>query len=175
MPDPPSHSAQKRSVDTTRLVRRHQPASEKSSKKDPPPPQEEKKEETPSKHNEDSRDQPQSEESEDANREAELERLQREVKLAQKYIYYSQVYTDDHYAYRHVKLPEEIASWLPRPPVRLEESEWKMLGVQGCDGWEHYHIYGPEPHILLLRRDKKLYEQDQKQRRLEAERKKEQK
>lgn len=120
MPDPPSHPTQKRSVDTTRLVRRHQPVDEKNAKKDTPPPQEQQKEGSPSKHSQDQHDQPESELSEDANREADLERLQREVKIAQKYIYYSQVYTgnvvisgnppyciyltksylDDHYAYR---------------------------------------------------------------------------
>ncbi|EDL24850.1 mCG6352, partial [Mus musculus] len=32
------------------------------------------------------------------------------------------------------------------------ESEWRKLGVQQSQGWVHYMIHEPEPHILLFPR-----------------------
>ena len=36
----------------------------------------------------------------------------------------------------------------------LKEMEWRALGIQGTPGWEHFGIFPPEPHILLLRKKK---------------------
>ncbi|CAM9379126.1 unnamed protein product [Scytosiphon promiscuus] len=54
-------------------------------------------------------------------------------------ITYSGHYIDGYFEYRHVTLPESIASRLP-------------LGVQQSYGWKHYSIHRPEPNILLFRR-----------------------
>lgn len=69
-------------------------------------------------------------------------------------ISYSDKYEDKTYEYRHVILPSSIASKLPHPPRLLTESEWRGLGVQQSQGWIHYEIHRPEPHILLFRRPK---------------------
>ncbi len=34
----------------------------------------------------------------------------------------------------------------------MTEAEWRGLGVQQSQGWIHYMIHEPEPHILLFRR-----------------------
>uniref|UniRef100_A0A8C2KFV7 Cyclin-dependent kinases regulatory subunit n=1 Tax=Cyprinus carpio TaxID=7962 RepID=A0A8C2KFV7_CYPCA len=34
----------------------------------------------------------------------------------------------------------------------MSEEEWRGLGVQQSQGWIHYMIHKPEPHILLFRR-----------------------
>ncbi|XP_037227029.1 cyclin-dependent kinases regulatory subunit 1 isoform X1 [Falco rusticolus] len=53
--------------------------------------------------------------------------------------------------YRHVMLPKDIAKLVPKTHL-LSESEWRNLGVQQSQGWVHYMIHEPEPHILLFRR-----------------------
>jgi cyclin-dependent kinase regulatory subunit CKS1 len=68
-----------------------------------------------------------------------------------KNIYYSDRYYDDVYEYRHVMLPKEIAKLVPRNRL-MPEDEWRKLGVQQSQGWIHYMLHGPEPHILLFRR-----------------------
>lgn len=67
-------------------------------------------------------------------------------------IYYSSWYTDDNYEYRHVSLPKQIAKYVPKR--LMDEVEWRALGVQQSPGWVQYMIHGPEPHILLFRREK---------------------
>ncbi|GLH02498.1 Cyclin-dependent kinases regulatory subunit [Gryllus bimaculatus] len=34
----------------------------------------------------------------------------------------------------------------------MSEKQWRKLGVQQSEGWIHYMIHRPEPHILLFRR-----------------------
>lgn len=34
----------------------------------------------------------------------------------------------------------------------MSDAEWRHLGVIQSNGWEHYTIHRPEPHILLFRR-----------------------
>ncbi|XP_074245905.1 cyclin-dependent kinases regulatory subunit 1 isoform X1 [Saimiri boliviensis] len=53
--------------------------------------------------------------------------------------------------YRHVMLPKDIAKLVPKTHL-MSESEWRNLGVQQSQGWVHYMIHEPEPHILLFRR-----------------------
>lgn len=69
------------------------------------------------------------------------------------FIYYSPRYYDDISEYRHVTLPKEIAQFLP-PNKLLSEDEWRSYGVIQSQGWEHYLIHSPEPHILLFKREK---------------------
>lgn len=66
-------------------------------------------------------------------------------------IYYSDKYFDGDYEYRHVMLPKEIAKMVPKTHL-MSETEWRSLGVQQSQGWIHYMIHEPEPHILLFRR-----------------------
>ncbi|KAI8823339.1 regulatory subunit of cyclin-dependent kinase [Fimicolochytrium jonesii] len=68
-------------------------------------------------------------------------------------IYYSPRYQDDEHEYRHVTLPKQIAAWIPKGRL-MPDAEWRSYGVQQSAGWEHYMIHGPEPHILLFRREK---------------------
>ncbi|KAK3508480.1 hypothetical protein QTP70_030946, partial [Hemibagrus guttatus] len=51
----------------------------------------------------------------------------------------------------HVMLPKDIAKRVPKTHL-MSESEWRNLGVQQSQGWVHYMIHQPEPHILLFRR-----------------------
>uniref|UniRef100_A0A8C6I744 Cyclin-dependent kinases regulatory subunit n=1 Tax=Mus spicilegus TaxID=10103 RepID=A0A8C6I744_MUSSI len=55
------------------------------------------------------------------------------------------------FCYRHVMLPKDIAKLVPKTHL-MSESEWRNLGVQQSQGWVHYMIHEPEPHILLFRR-----------------------
>jgi len=71
--------------------------------------------------------------------------------MAQKQIYYSDKYVDGQYEYRHVMLPKEIAKMVPKNHL-MSESEWRAIGVQQSQGWIHYMMHEPEPHILLFRR-----------------------
>ncbi|XP_027581633.2 cyclin-dependent kinases regulatory subunit 1 isoform X2 [Pipra filicauda] len=88
--------------------------------------------------------------------------------MAHKQIYYSDKYDDEEFEYRygkglpgergdpvtggwHVMLPKDIAKLVPKTHL-LSESEWRNLGVQQSQGWVHYMIHEPEPHILLFRR-----------------------
>jgi cyclin-dependent kinase regulatory subunit CKS1 len=66
-------------------------------------------------------------------------------------ISYSEKSYDEHFEYRHVILPKDIARQMPKNRL-LEEHEWRALGVQQSRGWVHYAIHKPEPHILLVRR-----------------------
>uniref|UniRef100_A0A8D2NYH1 Cyclin-dependent kinases regulatory subunit n=1 Tax=Zosterops lateralis melanops TaxID=1220523 RepID=A0A8D2NYH1_ZOSLA len=69
--------------------------------------------------------------------------------MAHKQIYYSDKYDDEEFEYRHVMLPKDIAKLVPKTHL-LSESEWRNLGVQQSQGWVHYMIHEPEPHILLF-------------------------
>ena len=64
---------------------------------------------------------------------------------------YSEKYQDDYFEFRHVILPREMASNIPKERV-MTEKEWRALGVTQSRGWHHYGIHNPEPHILLFRR-----------------------
>ncbi|XP_029048174.1 cyclin-dependent kinase subunit 30A isoform X2 [Osmia lignaria lignaria] len=66
-------------------------------------------------------------------------------------IYYSGKYYDDKYEYRHVVLPKEMVKSVPTTRL-LREQEWRAMGVQQSQGWVHYMIHKPEPHILLFKR-----------------------
>ncbi|XP_064475296.1 cyclin-dependent kinases regulatory subunit-like [Ornithodoros turicata] len=68
-----------------------------------------------------------------------------------KHIYYSDKYYDEKFEYRHVVLPKEIAKKVPKTHL-MSETEWRGIGVQQSQGWIHYMIHEPEPHILLFRR-----------------------
>ncbi|XP_065100383.1 cyclin-dependent kinases regulatory subunit 2 [Paramisgurnus dabryanus] len=70
---------------------------------------------------------------------------------AKKQIYYSDKYTDEEFEYRHVMLPKQLSKLVPSAHLMSEE-EWRGLGVQQSQGWIHYMIHKPEPHILLFRR-----------------------
>eukprot|EP00930_Biecheleria_cincta_P006030 TRINITY_DN107008_c0_g1_i1.p1 TRINITY_DN107008_c0_g1~~TRINITY_DN107008_c0_g1_i1.p1 ORF type:complete len:292 (+),score=27.11 TRINITY_DN107008_c0_g1_i1:35-910(+) len=70
-------------------------------------------------------------------------------------IEYTEKYCDDLYEYRHVVLCKPVAKEMFKLTGfkrLLKESEWRRLGVQQGDGWAHYEIHRPEPHILLFRR-----------------------
>ncbi|KAL4624833.1 cyclin-dependent kinases regulatory subunit 1 [Arapaima gigas] len=71
--------------------------------------------------------------------------------MSTKQIYYSDKYDDDKFEYRHVMLPKELAKRVPKTHL-MSETEWRNLGVQQSQGWVHYMIHQPEPHILLFRR-----------------------
>ncbi|XP_043073473.1 cyclin-dependent kinases regulatory subunit 1 isoform X1 [Puntigrus tetrazona] len=71
--------------------------------------------------------------------------------MSHKQIYYSDKYDDDKFEYRHVMLPKDIAKRVPKTHL-MSETEWRNLGVQQSQGWVHYMIHQPEPHILLFRR-----------------------
>uniref|UniRef100_A0A8C3W817 Cyclin-dependent kinases regulatory subunit n=1 Tax=Catagonus wagneri TaxID=51154 RepID=A0A8C3W817_9CETA len=43
-----------------------------------------------------------------------------------------------------------IAQLVPKTRL-MPESERRKLGVQQSQGWVHYVIHEPEPHILLFR------------------------
>ncbi|XP_065566626.1 cyclin-dependent kinases regulatory subunit-like [Artemia franciscana] len=68
-----------------------------------------------------------------------------------KEIYYSDKYYDDKFEYRHVMLPKELVKLVPKTKL-MSEAEWRALGVQQSQGWVHYMVHKPEPHILLFRR-----------------------
>ncbi|CAG2105900.1 unnamed protein product, partial [Medioppia subpectinata] len=71
--------------------------------------------------------------------------------MSHKNIYYSDKYYDEKFEYRHVVLPKDIAKMVPKTHL-MSEAEWRGLGVQQSQGWIHYMIHEPEPHILLFRR-----------------------
>lgn len=48
-------------------------------------------------------------------------------------------------------LPKDLSKLVPKTHL-MTESEWRTLGVQQSQGWVHYMIHEPEPHILLFRR-----------------------
>lgn len=47
--------------------------------------------------------------------------------------------------------PKNIGKMITKAKL-LTETEWRKLGVQQSQGWEHYAVHNPEPHILLFRR-----------------------
>ena len=53
--------------------------------------------------------------------------------------------------YRHVMLPKEMIKLVPRGKL-MSEQEWRSIGVQQSQGWVHYMLHAPEPHVLLFRR-----------------------
>ena len=53
--------------------------------------------------------------------------------------------------FRHVHLPKELASRVPKNRL-MSEREWRALGIQQSYGWVHYMIHEPEPHVILFRR-----------------------
>jgi len=67
------------------------------------------------------------------------------------HIEYSDRYADNDHEYRHVILPADIASRIPKGKL-MTEAEWRSYGVQQSRGWVHYAIHRPEPHILLFKR-----------------------
>ncbi|XP_064232425.1 cyclin-dependent kinases regulatory subunit 1-like [Aotus nancymaae] len=69
--------------------------------------------------------------------------------MLHKQIYYSDNENEE-FEYRHVMLPKDIAKLVPKTHL-MSESEWRNLGVQQSQGWVHYMIREPEPHILLFR------------------------
>ena len=48
-------------------------------------------------------------------------------------------------------LPKDLAKTVPKGRL-MTESEWRGMGVQQSQGWVHYMVHSPEPHILLFRR-----------------------
>ncbi|MBN3303191.1 CKS1 protein, partial [Amia calva] len=48
-------------------------------------------------------------------------------------------------------LPKQLSKLVPTSHL-MSEDEWRTLGVQQSQGWIHYMIHKPEPHILLFRR-----------------------
>lgn len=72
-----------------------------------------------------------------------------------KQVSYSEKFFDDSFEYRQVTLTEEI--YLKTPKGRLlEEVEWRSLGIKQGEGWTHFDIFDPEPHVLLFRRTRRL-------------------
>nr|CDS28403.1 cyclin dependent kinases regulatory subunit [Hymenolepis microstoma] len=69
----------------------------------------------------------------------------------EKGIQYSDKFYDDVYEYRHVYLPKELATKVPKNRL-MTEKEWRAIGIQQSLGWVHYAIHNPEPHIILFRR-----------------------
>ena len=43
---------------------------------------------------------------------------------------------------RHVMLPKEIVKLVPKNHLMSEE-EWRGIGVQQSQGWQHYMHHGP--------------------------------
>ena len=76
---------------------------------------------------------------------------EKQIQELAKKIYYSETYEADGNLYRHVILPQELASVLPKKRL-LREDEWRRIGVAQSRGWVHYMIHNPEPHILLFKK-----------------------
>ncbi len=53
--------------------------------------------------------------------------------------------------FRHVMVPQDVFKRIPKGKL-LSEREWRGIGVQQSQGWVHYMVHCPEPHILLFRR-----------------------
>ncbi|XP_041647690.1 cyclin-dependent kinases regulatory subunit 2 [Cheilinus undulatus] len=77
--------------------------------------------------------------------------IYQQLKMSKKQIFYSDKYNDEEFEYRHVVLPKQLSKLVPSSHLMTEE-EWRGLGVQQSQGWVHYMIHKPEPHILLFRR-----------------------
>ncbi|XP_043840005.1 cyclin-dependent kinases regulatory subunit 1-like [Dromiciops gliroides] len=69
--------------------------------------------------------------------------------MLHKQIYYLDKYDNEEFEYWHVMLPKDIARLVPKTHL-MSESEWRNLGVQQSQGWVHYMMHEPEPHILLF-------------------------
>ncbi|KAF9279633.1 hypothetical protein BGZ88_012654 [Linnemannia elongata] len=80
------------------------------------------------------------------------EQRAKDIAKNQEHIFYSTRYYDDVWEYRHVSLPKPIARHVPNE--LMTEEEWRSLGVKQSQGWEHYMIHSPEPHVLLFKREK---------------------
>ncbi|KAK3842821.1 MAG: regulatory subunit of cyclin-dependent kinase [Linnemannia gamsii] len=80
------------------------------------------------------------------------EQRAKDIAKNQEHIFYSTRYYDDVWEYRHVSLPKPIARHVPND--LMTEEEWRSLGVKQSQGWEHYMIHSPEPHVLLFKREK---------------------
>ncbi|KAF9435184.1 hypothetical protein BGZ76_006746 [Entomortierella beljakovae] len=76
------------------------------------------------------------------------EQRAKDIAKHQEHIFYSARYYDD----IHVSLPKPIARYVPNE--LMTEEEWRSLGVKQSQGWEHYMIHSPEPHVLLFKREK---------------------
>ncbi|XP_057586049.1 cyclin-dependent kinases regulatory subunit 1-like [Hippopotamus amphibius kiboko] len=70
--------------------------------------------------------------------------------MSHKQIYYLDKYDDKEFEYWHVMLPKDTAKLIPKTHL-MSESEGSNLGLQQTQGWVHYMIHEPEPHILLFR------------------------
>ncbi len=65
-------------------------------------------------------------------------------------IWYSNIYRDDEYEFRHVILPR---SYHVCRTHLLPEAEWRALGITMGEGWQNYTLaHRSEPHVLLFRR-----------------------
>uniref|UniRef100_A0A6P7G9E2 Cyclin-dependent kinases regulatory subunit n=1 Tax=Diabrotica virgifera virgifera TaxID=50390 RepID=A0A6P7G9E2_DIAVI len=62
-------------------------------------------------------------------------------------IYYSDKYYDDVFEYRHVVLPKEMVSVVPKTHL-MSEDEWRGIGVQQSKGWVHYMIHLPGKYTV---------------------------
>ncbi|KAF9299251.1 hypothetical protein BGZ74_009002 [Mortierella antarctica] len=78
------------------------------------------------------------------------EQRAKDIAKNQEHIFYSARYYDDQF--EHVSLPKPIAKHVPNE--LMTEEEWRSLGVKQSQGWEHYMIHSPEPHVLLFKREK---------------------
>jgi len=68
-----------------------------------------------------------------------------------KNVYYSERYSDDESEYRHVIVTKELSKKFPKDRLMTEE-EWRRYGIQQSQGWVHYMLHKPEPHILMFKR-----------------------
>jgi len=68
-----------------------------------------------------------------------------------KNIYYSDRYKDDEHEYRHVILTKDLAKQVPQDRL-MSEDEWRGMGIQQSQGWQHYMFHKPEPHVLMFKR-----------------------
>ena len=53
---------------------------------------------------------------------------------------YSERYFDDHFEYRYVVLPREMAAELKNKKI-LSEDEWRGMGITQSRGWAHYGFH----------------------------------
>ncbi|CAN6885847.1 unnamed protein product [Brassica oleracea] len=51
-----------------------------------------------------------------------------------------------------MKAVDVIPLLTPHVQDKIEQSEWREIGVQQSRGWVHHAIHRPEPHIMLFRR-----------------------
>ncbi|KAG2271589.1 hypothetical protein Bca52824_066144 [Brassica carinata] len=52
----------------------------------------------------------------------------------------------------NMKAVDVIPLLTPHVQDKIEQSEWREIGVQQSRGWVHHAIHRPEPHIMLFRR-----------------------